>query len=142
MILPYPRRSITSHFMDRRGSGHHYGTDFQVPYWTEVPAIFTGTIAQVGGRGDDPLAEPRGFYVVQVGTRVNPRTGKTETVEARYYHLAQASHLARRAKVRQGQRIGHVGQTGAAHGHHLHLELLIAGRHVDPEKYLEDAPWT
>jgi murein DD-endopeptidase MepM/ murein hydrolase activator NlpD len=46
------------------------------------------------------------------------------------------SHFARGivsgARVRQGQLIGYVGSTGLAAGTHVHYEVLVHGRFVDP----------
>jgi murein DD-endopeptidase MepM/ murein hydrolase activator NlpD len=36
------------------------------------------------------------------------------------------------SRVHQGDVIGYVGMTGLATGNHLHYEMLINGRHVDP----------
>ena len=45
---------------------------------------------------------------------------------------AFARNMAEGKRVRQGQVIGYVGSTGLSTGAHLHYEIIVNGRHVDP----------
>ena len=47
---------------------------------------------------------------------------------------AFARGLEEGSRVRQGQVIGYVGSTGLSTGPHVHYEILINGRFVDPMK--------
>jgi murein DD-endopeptidase MepM/ murein hydrolase activator NlpD len=53
--------------------------------------------------------------------------------ETAYGHMtAFARSTQPGARVRQGQVIGYVGSTGLSTGPHLHYEILVNGRFVDP----------
>jgi murein DD-endopeptidase MepM/ murein hydrolase activator NlpD len=53
--------------------------------------------------------------------------------ESSYNHQSGiASGIKPGARVRQGQVIGFVGTTGLSTGPHLHYELIVNGRKVDP----------
>ena len=55
--------------------------------------------------------------------------------ETAYGHMsAFARGMEAGKQVRQGQVIGYVGSTGLSTGAHLHYEILINGRFVDPMK--------
>jgi hypothetical protein len=45
---------------------------------------------------------------------------------------AFARNMEEGKRVRQGQVIGYVGSTGLSTGSHLHYEILVNGRFVDP----------
>ena len=57
-------------------------------------------------------------------------------IETRYAHLSRA--LVRVGdKVTTGKTIGTMGRTGRATGHHLHYEIRVNGRALNPKPFLE-----
>ncbi|WP_258867943.1 M23 family metallopeptidase [Alkalilimnicola ehrlichii] len=61
--------------------------------------------------------------VIQHGTRYSTL----------YAHMSRyANNLSAGSRVRQGQVIGYVGQSGLATGPHLHYEFLVDGVHRNP----------
>ncbi len=99
----------------------HRGTDFAAPTGTPVFASAHGVVIS---------AQSEGGYGRIV--RLKHRDG----TETRYAHLSRFARgtLPRRA-VRQGDVIGFVGSTGMSTGPHLHYEVVMAGRAVDPAKH-------
>lgn len=96
----------------------HQGVDFAAPVGTPVVAAGDGTVVAVG---------PRNGYGRTVELR---HPGGTETL---YAHLSSfAPGLTPGQRVRQGQPIGKVGNTGLSSGPHLHYEISQAGRPVNP----------
>ena len=59
----------------------------------------------------------------------------TNGYETAYGHMsAFARGIEPGARVRQGQIIGYVGSTGLSTGSHVHYEILVNGRFVDPTR--------
>ena len=56
-------------------------------------------------------------------------------VETRYGHNAQ-THVALGQKIRKGDLLSNVGNTGRSTGPHLHYEVRVNGAPVDPVKYI------
>ena len=96
----------------------HRGIDFALPRGAPVRAVADGVVVEAGRRG---------AYGNYVRIRHDART------ETAYAHLsAFAEALRQGARVLRGQPIGMVGSTGRSTGAHLHYEVLVDGRQVDP----------
>jgi murein DD-endopeptidase MepM/ murein hydrolase activator NlpD len=98
----------------------HTGVDWGSSTGTPVFAAGNGVIDKIGWEGG------YGKFI-----RIRHANG----YETAYGHMsAFARGLEAGKKVRQGQVIGYVGSTGLSTGAHLHYEILINGRFVDPMK--------
>ncbi|HEX3114383.1 MAG TPA: M23 family metallopeptidase [Bradyrhizobium sp.] len=96
----------------------HTGVDWATPYGTPIFASGNGIVEKVGLEGG------YGKYV-----RLKHNNG----YETAYGHMsAFAKGLEPGKRVRQGQVIGFVGSTGQSTGPHVHYEILVNGRFVDP----------
>lgn len=104
----------------------HKGTDYAAPKGTPVRATSDGVVtwaARNGSFGKLIVLQHRGQF------------------ETKYAHLNDyASGIKKGVRVRQGQIIGYVGQTGGATGPHLHYEFLIGGVHKDPRTIVDQLP--
>jgi len=98
----------------------HSGVDWAAPMGTPIFAAGNGTIEEIGLKGG------YGKYV---------KMRHSNGYETAYGHMtAFARGLDVGSKVRQGQIIGFVGSTGLSTGSHVHFEILINDRFVDPMK--------
>ena len=96
----------------------HTGVDWATPYGTPIFASGNGVVEKVGWEGG------YGKYV-----RLKHNNG----YETAYGHMsAYAKGMEPGKRVRQGQVIGFVGSTGMSTGAHVHYEILVNGRFVDP----------
>ncbi|MBI4434119.1 M23 family metallopeptidase [Candidatus Uhrbacteria bacterium] len=109
---------ITGYFRGRKGK--HDGIDIDVPAGTPVLASAAGVVRSArwnGGYGYE--------VVIDHGAGLRTRCAHNRTL------------LVRRGQyVQRGQRIALAGATGRATGPHIHYEVLMHGRHVDPLRYL------
>jgi murein DD-endopeptidase MepM/ murein hydrolase activator NlpD len=127
-ILPISNKDLT-----RTASGYglrihpyykiskfHYGMDFTAPTGTDVYATGDGTISAVvnarRGLGNHVIID-HGFGYTSL-----------------YAHLERANVRVGQ-KVRRGDVIGFVGNTGMSLASHLHYEIRINGVNVDPVNY-------
>ncbi len=97
---------------------HHNGTDFAAPTGTPIMASGNGTVIKAGWCGN-------GGNCVRIRHNSSYTTG--------YGHMSKiATRTGRR--VRQGQIIGYVGNTGMSTGPHLHYTVSHNGKFINSQK--------
>lgn len=98
----------------------HRGTDFAAPKGTPIMASGSGIIE---------AARWNGAYGKYIRIRHNSK------YKTAYAHLnSYARGVKRGAKVRQGQIIGYVGNTGRSTGPHLHYEVIVNGKRKNSQR--------
>ncbi len=122
----YPTSGIlTSPFGFRRDPftgkiKHHDGIDISAPVGTPIVAPADGIVKSVRwARGYGLMIE------IDHGYGVTTRYGHCSKVVVRQGQF-----------VRRGQLIGYVGNTGRSTGPHLHYEVRVMGRPINPIKYI------
>jgi murein DD-endopeptidase MepM/ murein hydrolase activator NlpD len=129
-VQPVAKMDFTSNFGIRsdpfRGSAAmHAGVDIRGPVGTPIYATADGFVAE---------ADRRGGY----GNLVEISHGKG--IATRYGHLSKI--LVRPGqRIERGQMIALMGSTGRSTGSHLHYEVRIDGRAVNPVPFLSSADY-
>ncbi|MEP3523789.1 MAG: M23 family metallopeptidase [Hyphomicrobiales bacterium] len=123
MRQPVPRAKFRSSYGWRRHpilrtSRLHKGVDWSAPRGTPIFAAGNGVIE------DAKWFSGYGRWI-KIRHANGYKTG--------YAHMSRfAKGMKPGVRVRQGQIIGYVGSTGLSTGPHLHYEVIVNGRHVDP----------
>jgi murein DD-endopeptidase MepM/ murein hydrolase activator NlpD len=103
--------------------GFHSGVDMQAKRGEMVKATADGTVIQAHYNGD-------------YGNSVEIRHGNGFTTS--FAHL-QSYNVKIGDKVKRGQAIGLAGNTGRSTGVHLHYELCLNGKPVNPAPFMQTA---
>lgn len=128
-VVPASVTSITSGFGYRRDpfNGHgamHSGLDFKGAVGSPIYAAAKGTVSHVGWKS--------GY-----GKTVEISHGNG--MMTRYAHLSRFDVMPGQ-EVDAGDRIAGMGSTGRSTGPHLHFEVRINDRAINPRPFLEAAP--
>jgi murein DD-endopeptidase MepM/ murein hydrolase activator NlpD len=106
------------------GGAMHAGLDFKGPVGTPILSAAEGRVTFAGYNG--------GYGKTVEITHANG-------LLTRYAHLS-GLNVARGQMVHRGLQIGRMGSTGRSTGSHLHFEVRLNGRAINPRKFLEANP--
>lgn len=125
-LKPVENLTLTSSFGVRsdpfRGTrAMHAGLDIPGPVGTPIYATADGIVARSGRFG-------------AYGNLIEVNHGKG--IQTRYGHLSRIL-VASNVKVKRGQLIGMMGSTGRSTGPHLHYEVRVDGRAINPMPFLQ-----
>ena len=115
---------VTSLVMDDIALRHSPADTLTLEEGEAVRAPAPGAVVFSGGRRDDGLT-----VIVE----------HDADVRTLYAHLSQVS-VRRGDHVMRGQVLGRSANTGRSTGAHLHYEVLVSGRAVDPRPFLGVTP--
>jgi murein DD-endopeptidase MepM/ murein hydrolase activator NlpD len=113
---------FTSGFGTRWGR-LHAGTDFAAPHGTPIFATADGVVSHAG-------------WLAGYGRLV--KIEHAFGIETRYAHMSRI-RVQPGQRVSRGDRIGDMGNTGRSTGTHLHYEVRVDGKAVNPMTYIKAA---
>jgi Peptidase family M23 len=122
--------SLTSNYGVRRdpfrgGRAMHAGVDIPGAYATQIVATADAVVGRTG-------------WIGGYGNMIELEHGKG--IQTRYGHLSSIS-VTPGTHIKRGQVIGLMGSTGRSTGTHLHYEVRIDGRPVNPIPFLQTADY-
>nr|WP_258570938.1 M23 family metallopeptidase [Flavimaribacter sediminis] len=123
---PVPDQPVSSNFGNRRDPflkrfAFHSGMDFKTPYGFPIKATASGTVTGTGRHG--------GY-----GKMIEVDHGNG--IVTRYAHLSRI-HVNVGQKVEAGSMIGSAGSTGRSTGTHLHYEVRVNNKPLNPKPLLK-----
>jgi murein DD-endopeptidase MepM/ murein hydrolase activator NlpD len=122
--LEWPLRGVLYSRFGRRGKESHDGIDLAAPAGTPIRAAQSGTVVYAG--------EQKGYGLIAI---VEHPGGLTTL-----YAHSRDLRVVNGQRVREGQVIATVGESGRTSGPHLHFEVRKDGVPVDPLDHLGAIP--
>ena len=103
-----------------QAKSYHYGVDIAGPYGSKILAVGDGVVSYAGWRGG------YGWFVL-----INHKNG----YQTAYGHNSKLL-VSFGQKVKKGEAIALIGNTGRTTGIHCHFEVRVGGDHKNPMPYL------
>jgi len=125
ILVPVNKPAITSNFGTRtnpftKQKSHHSGLDLAGKINSEIYAAADGYIEQVSC--------VRGY-----GNMIIVK--HNDNIKTRYAHLSKFN-VKQGETVIMGQSLGTQGRTGSSTGHHLHFEVIINNKPINPKDFI------
>jgi murein DD-endopeptidase MepM/ murein hydrolase activator NlpD len=125
LVAPVRKGYVSSHYGRRKDPFNgrwamHRGIDFVAPYKSKVEATAPGIVSYVGRRG---------------------RYGRTVDIRHQHGLMTRFAHLYRYRvkvgqKVKMGDTIALLGNSGRSTGPHVHYEIRHNGKFMNPRRFL------
>jgi lipoprotein NlpD len=123
-MLDWPLRGVLYARFGKKGREPHDGIDLAVPVGTPVKTAQEGDVLYAG--------EQRGYGLIVI-------VQHSERLITLYAHNRDL-RVKSGQKVRRGQVIATVGESGKTSGPQLHFEVRVDGKPADPLDYLGPLP--
>jgi murein DD-endopeptidase MepM/ murein hydrolase activator NlpD len=127
--------ALPSRWPVRGGVNSEFGN--RLSPWTRVTEFHSGI--DINAQPRTPIRAPAGGMVTFAGAQqeygITIILDHGQDVRSIYGHLSQVA-VKHGERVERGQLIGYTGNTGRSSGPHLHYEILVKGRSVNPRAYL------
>lgn len=126
--MPLDNASLTSNYGMRThpvlgGRRAHKGVDLAAPVGTPIYATADGIVSKAG------WFSSYGLYIsIEHGAQL----------QTRFAHMSRIA-VADGERVKKGDIIGYVGSTGRSTGPHLHYEVRVSGKAVNPIPYMVES---
>ena len=134
-IAPVKDASVSSHYGRRRDPftnlpAFHSGIDFSGPAGTPIYAPADGIVRKAGpATGYGLLVE------LEHGRGISTKNFKPTDYVTRYGHLSRLAVQTNRF-IQRGELLGYTGNTGRSTGSHLHYEIHVNNRPINPWRNL------
>ena len=134
-IAPVKDASVSSHYGRRRDPftnlpAFHSGIDFSGPAGTPIYAPADGIVRKAGpATGYGLLVE------LEHGRGISTKNFKPTDYVTRYGHLSRLTVQTNRF-IQRGELLGYTGNTGRSTGSHLHYEIHVNKRPINPWRNL------
>ena len=129
-----PRVGLVTHYYASRGGSMHFGWDIPADEGENIYAAASGrVVVAISPAGPAIINGQNPGYFVEYGYCV---VIEHDDGYSTLYAHCSAINVVAGQEVKQGDKIGEIGNTGKSDGNHVHFEVRQGTRRVDPAPFL------